>query len=155
MSSEGGVFKQRGGKSEVEEGLDFAPKFDANGLIPAIATDYETGALLMVAYMNAESLAQTIAIGEAVYYSRSRNELWHKGATSGHTQVVREMRVDCDQDAIWLRVEQRGGACCHTGRGSCFYRALPVGTGDDPKEIALRFQDAEKVFDPEQVYGKK
>ena len=155
MTSEGTAFKTRGSKAEVEEGLDFAPKFDANGLIPAIATDHESGNLLMVAYMNAESLAQTIAIGEAVYFSRSRNELWHKGATSGHTQVVRELRVDCDQDAIWLRVEQKGGACCHTGRKSCFYRSIPVGNGGDPATIALQFQDADKVFDPEQVYGKK
>jgi len=155
MTSEAGAFKARGSKAEVEEGLDFAPKFDANGLIPAITTDFETGALLMVAYMNAEALARTMAIGEAVYYSRSRNELWHKGATSGHTQAVREMRVDCDQDAIWLRVEQKGGACCHTGRQSCFYRSVPVGEGGAPADTPLQFQDAEKVFDPEQVYGKK
>ena len=155
MTSEAAAFKPRGSKAEIEEGLDFTPKFDANGLIPAITTDYETGALLMVAYMNAESLARTISLGEAVYYSRSRGELWHKGATSGHTQAVREMRVDCDQDAIWLRVEQRGGACCHTGRGSCFYRSVPVGTGEAPAAVALSFQDAGRVFDPEQVYGKK
>lgn len=149
------IFAERGDKAAIEEGTRLMPKFDANGLIPAIATDHATGDLLMVAYMNEEALAQTIAIGEAVYYSRSRQELWHKGATSGHTQVIRELRVDCDQDAIWLRVEQRGGACCHTGHRSCFYRSIPVGTAVEPKSAALHYEEDGKVFDPEQVYGKK
>ena len=99
------------------------PKWDAAGLITAVATDAATGAVLMVAHMNAQALAATIATGDAVYWSRSRGELWHKGATSGHTQRVVELRIDCDQDAVWLKVEPAGPAC-HTGAMSCFYRVV-------------------------------
>jgi phosphoribosyl-AMP cyclohydrolase len=106
---------------ETGTGLD--PRWDANGLITAVATDAATGELLMVAHMNADALAATIATGEAHYWSRSRAELWHKGATSGHIQKVIEMRIDCDQDALWLKVEPAGPAC-HTGQRSCFYRKL-------------------------------
>jgi phosphoribosyl-AMP cyclohydrolase len=106
-----------------ETDLTLEPNWDAVGLITAVATDAATGALLMVAHMNADALAATIATGEAHYWSRSRRELWHKGATSGHIQRVVEMRVDCDQDAIWLKVEPAGPAC-HTGERSCFYRKL-------------------------------
>ena len=106
-----------------ETGVALDPKWDANGLITAVVSDARTGGLLMVAHMNAEALAATIATGEAVYWSRSRGELWHKGATSGHTQRVVEMRIDCDQDAIWLQVEPAGPAC-HTGEASCFYRLV-------------------------------
>ncbi|WP_262031836.1 phosphoribosyl-AMP cyclohydrolase [Microvirga sp. Mcv34] len=115
-------------KAEVEEGSVFAPLFNADGLLPAIATDIETGAVLMLAWMNAEALQRTLATGEAWYWSRSREELWHKGATSGQIQYVQEMRVDCDQDALWLKVRlgtDRG--CCHTGRASCFYRVVVNG----------------------------
>lgn len=118
------VFGPRTTKQEVEEGLAFAPKFDAQGLIPAIAQDHETGEVLMLAYMNEESLRATLGSGEAVYWSRSRQELWHKGATSGQTQTIIEMRVDCDQDALVLRVRQNGGGACHTGRPTCFYRSV-------------------------------
>lgn len=109
--------------SERETGLALAPKWDANGLVTAVASDAATGELLMVAHMNAEALAATLATGEAHYWSRSRQELWHKGATSGHTQRIVEIRIDCDQDALWLKVEPAGPAC-HTGERSCFYRIV-------------------------------
>ena len=111
-----------------EEGLAFQPKFDASGLVTCVATDAATGDVLMVAHMNDEALRKTIASGEAWYFSRSRNALWRKGETSGHTQRVVEMRIDCDQDAVWIRVEQTGAAC-HTGRRSCFYRKVDGGEG--------------------------
>ena len=120
-------FGSRDSKEAVEEGLVFSPKFDEHGLIPCMAIDAGTGAPLMLAYMNAESLRMTIEIGQAVYYSRSRQEIWHKGRTSGEFQQVVEMRTDCDQDAIVLKVRQMGGGCCHTRRSNCFYRAIPTG----------------------------
>ena len=144
------LFAQRGGKAEVEEGLEFAPKFAADGLIPALAMDAVTREPLMLAYMNDESLRRTLEIGEAVYWSRSRQEYWHKGATSGHVQRIVEIRTDCDQDAVILLVEQVGAGACHTGRGSCFYRKVVVG-GDGVK---LEWVGAEKSFDPAAVYGK-
>ncbi|MFI4972579.1 MAG: phosphoribosyl-AMP cyclohydrolase [Hyphomicrobiales bacterium] len=116
-------------KSEIEEGLAFAPQFGADGLITAVVTDIKSGELLMVAHMNAEALRKTIESGEAWYYSRSRKALWKKGESSGHVQRVVELRVDCDQDALWLKVEQDGPGACHTGRRSCFYRAVPLGKG--------------------------
>ena len=130
-----------------EEGLDFRPKFDASGLVTCVATDAGNGDVLMVAHMNDEALRKTIATGEAWYYSRSRKALWRKGESSGHVQRVVEMRTDCDQDAVWIRVEQ-AGAACHTGRRSCFYRAV-TGEGGGAK---LTFVDADKVFDPAKVY---
>jgi phosphoribosyl-AMP cyclohydrolase len=138
--------------TDIEEGLAFTPKFDADGLITAVVTDAQSGDVLMVAHMNEEALRKTIASGEAWYYSRSRKALWKKGETSGHVQRVIELRVDCDQDALWLKVEQQGGGACHTGRRSCFYRAVPLGkTG----AVTLEFRDAEKRFNPEDVYRKK
>ncbi|HSZ07261.1 MAG TPA: phosphoribosyl-AMP cyclohydrolase [Steroidobacteraceae bacterium] len=136
---------------DVEEGLVFKPKFDAAGLLTCVTTDATTGNVLMVAHMNDEALRKTIASGEAWYYSRSRNSLWRKGETSGHVQRVVEMRTDCDQDAIWIRVEQ-SGAACHTGRHSCFYRAIEKAEG---REARLTFVDAERQFDPKAVYGSK
>jgi phosphoribosyl-AMP cyclohydrolase len=152
------IFAERADKKQIEEENQLAPKFDRDGLIPVVTTDFASGEVLMVAYMNAEALQKTIEIGEAVYWSRSRQELWHKGATSGMTQKVREMRIDCDQDTILLRVEMIGGACCHVGYRSCFYRSIPV--GDDAMksgmEIPLPLTTlGEKVFDPQKVYGKK
>lgn len=121
-------FAPRGTKEEIEEGTSFSPKFDADGLITAVATDAKTGELLMVAWMNAEALARTIETGEAWYWSRSRNELWHKGGTSGQIQTVVELRTDCDQDTVWLKVDVAGdGGCCHVGYRSCFYRRVPKG----------------------------
>jgi phosphoribosyl-AMP cyclohydrolase len=132
-----------------EEGLAFQPKFDASGLLTCVATDAVTGEVLMVAHMNDEALRKTIASGEAWYFSRSRNALWQKGETSGQTQRVVEMRMDCDQDAVWLRVEQKGAAC-HTGRRSCFYRKVSADGGD----TRLSFVDADRLFDPKKVYRK-
>jgi phosphoribosyl-AMP cyclohydrolase len=135
----------------IEEGLSLAPQFGADGLVTAVVTDAKTGEVLMVAHMNKDALSKTIATGDAWYYSRSRKALWKKGETSGHTQRVTEMRVDCDQDAVWLKVEQHGEGACHTGRRSCFYRAVPLG---QKGSVSLEFRDAEKAFDPKAVYGK-
>ena len=132
-----------------EEALEFQPKFDASGLVTCVATDAATGDVLMVAHMNDEALRKTIASGDAWYFSRSRNALWRKGETSGQTQRVVEMRMDCDQDAVWIRVEQVGAAC-HTGRRSCFYRKVET-TGGDTR---LSFVDADRQFDPDKVYRK-
>ena len=135
--------------NDIEEGLGFKPKFDASGLLTCVATDAGIGEVLMVAHMNDEALRKTIASGEAWYFSRSRNSLWRKGESSGHVQRVVEMRMDCDQDAVWIRVEQTGAAC-HTGRRSCFYRAVTASEGG----AQLAFVDAERLFDPEAVYRK-
>jgi phosphoribosyl-AMP cyclohydrolase len=153
LSENSGPFAPPGSAAEVEEGRTLAPKFDANGLVTCVATDVHSGAVLMVAHMNAAALARTIETGEAWYYSRSRQALWRKGETSGHVQRVVEMRIDCDQDAVWITVEQAGGAACHTGRRSCFYRAVPLGT--PAGAVTLEFRDDEKLFDPQAVYGKK
>jgi phosphoribosyl-AMP cyclohydrolase len=136
---------------EIEEGLTFAPQFGADGLVTAVVTDAKSGEVLMVAHMNAEAVAKTVETGEAWYYSRSRKKLWKKGEASGHVQHVVELRVDCDQDALWLKVEQQGEGACHTGRRSCFYRALPLGKKG---AVKLEFRDAGKTFDPKAVYGK-
>jgi phosphoribosyl-AMP cyclohydrolase len=136
--------------SKIEEGTAFTPKFDKDGLVTAVVTDVASGDLLMVAHMNEQALSLTIETGEAWYFSRSRKLLWKKGESSGHVQRVKEMRVDCDQDAVWLKVEQAGAGACHTGRKSCFYRAVPLGkTG-----AALEFRDGDKTFDPSAVYKK-
>jgi phosphoribosyl-AMP cyclohydrolase len=151
------VFAPRGSTHEVEEGRAFAPKLDADGLLTCVATDARSGEILMVAHMNAEALARTIATGEAWYFSRSRQRLWRKGETSGHGQRVLEMRTDCDQDAVWIKVEQAGPGACHTGRRSCFYRVVPLGQGAEAlgakPAVMLEFRDAEQAFDPHQVYG--
>jgi phosphoribosyl-AMP cyclohydrolase len=135
---------------DIEEGTTLSPKFDAEGLITAVATDATSGEVLMVAHMDAEALRKTIASGEAWYFSRSRRALWRKGETSGHFQRVIELRIDCDQDAIWLKVEQQGPGACHTGRRSCFYRAVPLGKVG---AVTLEFRE-EKTFDPKDVYTK-
>jgi phosphoribosyl-AMP cyclohydrolase len=147
------VFADRGSAAEVEEGRAFAPKFDADGLLTCVTVDAASGEVLMVAHMNAEALARTIASGEAWYFSRSRRKLWRKGESSGHVQRVSEMRVDCDQDAVVIKVEQAGPGACHTGRRSCFYRAVPLGQAPDGA-LLMEFRDAEKAFDPDNVYGK-
>lgn len=149
------VLSPRGSYAEIEEKMLFAPKFDANGLIPAMAVDAETREPLMLAYMNEESLKMTLALGEAVYYSRSRQEIWHKGATSGHIQKIRRILVDCDQDALILYVDQIGAGACHTGHHSCFYRSVPFGaavTSEEP--VALEPADEGTCFDAAAVYGK-
>lgn len=143
-------FSPRPDKKELDESLLFSPKFDRDGLIPAMAVDAETNEALMLAYMNEGSLKKTLELGEAVYFSRSRQELWHKGATSGHVQKVREIRTDCDQDAIVLKVIQEGAGACHTGRRSCFYRRVVPAEGT----VALEITE-EKTFDADAVYGEK
>jgi phosphoribosyl-AMP cyclohydrolase len=136
---------------DIEEGLTFTPKFDADGLLTVVVTDAKSGDVLMVAHMNTEAMAKTIETGDAWYFSRSRKKLWKKGESSGHVQRVVELRVDCDQDALWLKVEQQGPGACHTGRRSCFYRAAPLG---QKGAIRLEFRDGDKTFDPSAVYGK-
>ena len=143
-------FAPRPEKRELDETLGFCPKFDVDGLIPAMAIDSETREPLMLAYMDKESLKLTLEKQEAVYYSRSRQELWHKGATSGHVQKVHEIRTDCDQDALILYVTQQGAGACHTGRRSCFYRAVNF----ESNPTATTFVDDERTFDPDEVYGK-
>ncbi|MBV8837765.1 MAG: phosphoribosyl-AMP cyclohydrolase [Alphaproteobacteria bacterium] len=147
-------FAERGSTGEVEEGSALAPKFDADGLVTCVATDAASGDVLMVAHMNAEALARTIESGEAWYFSRSRQRLWRKGESSGHVQRVIETRVDCDQDAIWIKVRQEGPGACHTGRRSCFYRAVPLGKAPG-KSLVLEFREPEKAFDPNAVYADK
>ena len=137
--------------ADIEEGLTFIPKFDADGLVTAVVTDAKSGDVLMVAHMNEEAVRKTIETGKAWYFSRSRRKLWQKGESSGHVQRVTELRVDCDQDALWLKVEQQGPGACHTGRRSCFYRAAPLG---QKGAVRLEFRDGEKTFDPHAVYGK-
>ena len=157
MTSNSPKFEERISIEQVEESPAFAPKFDDRGLITAVTTDDTTGELLMQGYMNAEALRLTISTGEAHYYSRSRQTLWHKGATSGLVQRVTQLMIDDDQDCIWLKVDVAGGASCHVGYRSCFYRQVPVGQDyaakQDDGQIALEFTDTEKVFDPEDVYG--
>jgi len=145
--SDKALFAPPGAAADLEEGSALTPKFDADGLVTCVATDAHSGEVLMVAHMNAEALAKTIATGQAWYYSRSRATLWRKGETSGHSQRIVEMRIDCDQDAVWIKVEQTGGAC-HTGRRSCFYRAVPIGKAG---AVTLEFRD-ERMFDPKVVY---
>ena len=145
------TYHPRRSVEQVEEGADLAPKFDADGLIPCVTTDSDTGEVLMLGWMNAEALRLTLQTGEAYYFSRSRQALWHKGATSGLVQTVVEARIDDDQDAIWLRVTVAGsGASCHVGYRSCFYRKVPVGReAGNP----LQFEETGKTFDPAAVYG--
>jgi phosphoribosyl-AMP cyclohydrolase len=146
------LFGERRTVEQVEEGTDLAPRFDAEGLIPAVTTDFESGELLMHAYMNAEALTKTIETGEAHYFSRSRQAIWHKGATSGLVQKVVELLIDDDQDCVWLRVNVSGGASCHVGYRSCFYRKVPDSDAGRDGAIQLEFTETEKVFDPEEVY---
>ena len=146
------MFKKRDNIKEVEEGKYLAPKFDENGLIPVITTDFKTGVILMHGYMNDESLKKTIETKEAHYFSRSRNAIWHKGKTSGFVQKVTEIRIDDDQDSIWLTVDIGDGSSCHVGYRSCFYRSIPLGPIDNGREIEMKFLEKEKKFDPEKVY---
>ncbi len=145
-------FKKRISVEEVEEGLSLTPKFDEDGLIPCITTDNNTGEVLMVGYMNAESLTKTIENGEAYYFSRSQQKIWHKGSVSGLKQKIVEMKIDDDQDSIWISVDVSGsGASCHVGYKSCFYRSIPIKSKVDDN-IELIMDDEEKLFDPEEVY---
>jgi phosphoribosyl-AMP cyclohydrolase len=146
-------FHKRVSVEEVEEGSTLSPKFDKNGLIPCVTTDSETHEVLMLGYMNAEALIKTVEEGEAYYFSRSRQKVWHKGATSGLIQAVKEIRIDDDQDSIWLSVEVGGsGASCHVGYKSCFYRSIPI-KNKVSKNIELKWEEDKKLFDPIDVYG--
>ncbi len=140
-------------KHQLEEGDKLTPRFDANGLIPVICTDEATGVVLMFAWMNEEALQLSIETGNAWYWSRSRKKLWQKGETSGNTQSIVDMRTDCDQDVIWITVNQRGGAACHTGRKSCFYRSIETGT-QQADGARLTEIDSERLFDPEDIYKR-
>ena len=144
-------FEERKTIEQVEESTELAPKFDQDGLIPVVTTDFNSGEVLMQGYMNEEAFKKTISLGEAVYYSRSRKTLWHKGKTSGLFQKIKEIRIDDDQDCVWLRVDVQGGASCHVGYRSCFYRSIPF--GDKSTSTVLKFEEKEKVFDPKEVYG--
>ena len=147
------MYAQRTSVEQVEEGNDLAPKFDAQGVLPVVTTDAETGDVLMLGYMNAEALAKTIETGEAHYWSRSRKVLWHKGATSGLVQHVEDIRIDDDQDSVWLKVRVAGsGASCHVGYKSCFYRSIPTGKSPTP-DLELEYREHSKTFDPTEVYG--
>lgn len=149
-------FAARTSVEAVEEGMLLAPKFDANGLIPVVTTDVETGDVLMHAYMNEAALLKTVETGEAHYYSRSRQQLWHKGATSGLVQTVQQLLIDDDQDCLWMQVKVAGsGASCHVGYRSCFYRQIPLGEGEieTSQPITLAFTESSKTFDPVAVYG--
>ena len=144
-------FEKRKSIEQVEESTELAPKFDENGLIPVVTTNFSSGEVLMQGYMNEEALKKTISLGEAVYFSRSRQALWHKGKTSGLIQKIKEIRIDDDQDCVWLRVDVKGGASCHVGYRSCFYRSIPM--DNDKSKVVLKFEEDEKVFDPNEVYG--
>lgn len=146
-------FSNRESIEQVEEGNELAPRFDSDGLIAAVTTDAKSGDVLMLGYMNAEAFSKTIETGEAHYWSRSRKVLWHKGATSGLVQKIVDLRIDDDQDAVWLKVDVAGsGASCHVGYMSCFYRSIPTGETPSP-ELKLEYQEKSKTFDPDEVYG--
>ena len=146
------MFKKRDNIREVEEGKYLSPKFDKNGLIPVITTDFQTGDILMHSYMNDEALKKTIETKEAHYWSRSRKKIWHKGQVSGFVQIVKEIRIDDDQDSVWLSVDIGSGASCHVGYRSCFYRSIPLGKIKNEEELEMQFKEKEKIFDPKKVY---
>ena len=146
------MFKRRDNIKEIEEGKYLSPKFDENDLIPVITTDFKTGDILMHGYMNDEALKKTIESKEAHYWSRSRNKIWHKGQVSGFVQKVKEIRIDDDQDSIWLLVDIGNGASCHVGYRSCFYRSIPLGKIKNEKELEIKFEEKKKIFDPKKVY---
>ena len=146
------MFKKRVNINDIEEGKYLAPKFDKNGLIPVITSDFKTGDILMHGYMNDEALKKTIETKEAHYWSRSREKIWHKGKISGFFQNVKEIRVDDDQDALWLSVDIGDGASCHVGYKSCFYRSIPLGKIKNTKELEIKFEENKKIFDPKKIY---
>ena len=147
------MFKKRENIFEVEEGKYLAPKFDVNGLLPVVTTDVKSGEVLMHGYMNDEALKKTIETKEAHYWSRSKNALWHKGAKSGFIQKVKDLRIDDDQDSLWMSVDIGDGASCHVGYKSCFYRSVPLGKIQDTKNIQIKFEEKKKKFDPEKIYA--
>ena len=149
------MFKKRENVADIEEGNLFSPKFNNDGLIPVITTDFETKEVLMQGFMNSEALKKTIETKEAHYWSRSRKEVWHKGETSGFVQKVVEMRIDDDQDSIWMSVDIGDGASCHVGYKSCFYRSITLGKIENTEKIKIDFKEKKKKFDPEVVYKNK
>ena len=146
------MFKKRHTIKEVEDGKYLSPKFDENSLIPVITTDFKTGDILMHGYMNYEALKKTIETKEAHYWSRSRKKIWRKGQVSGFIQKVKEIRIDDDQDSVWLTVDIGNGSSCHVGYRSCFYRSIPLGKIKNEEELEMKFKETEKTFDPEKVY---
>ena len=146
------MFKKRENVVEIEEGNMLSPKFDNDGLIPVITMCDKTKDILMHGYMNVEALKKTIETKEAYYFSRSRKSIWHKGKTSGFIQKVVQIRIDDDQDSVWLSVDIGDGASCHVGYKSCFYRSIPLGKIDQTEKVEMKFEDKEKKFDPEKVY---
>ena len=146
------MFKKRHTIKEVEEGKYLSPKFDENSLIPVITSDFKTGDILMHGYMNYEALKKTIETKEAHYWSRSRKKIWHKGQVSGFIQKVKEIRIDDDQDSVWLSVDIGNGSSCHVGYRSCFYRSIPLGKIKNEEELEMEFKETEKTFDPEKIY---
>ena len=146
------MFKKRDNIKEVEEGKYLEPKFDENGLIPVIVTDFKNGDILMHGYMNDEALKKTIETKEAHYWSRSRKKIWHKGQISGFVQTIKEIRIDDDQDSVWLSVDIGNGASCHVGYRSCFYRSIPLGNIKNIQELEMEFKENKKIFDPRKVY---
>jgi len=146
------MFKKRDNIKEVEEGKYLSPKFDENGLIPVITTDFQTGDILMHGYMNDEALKKTIETKEAHYWSRSKKKMWHKGQVSGFIQKVKEIRIDDDQDSVWLSVDIGNGSSCHVGYRSCFYRSIPLGKIKDEEKLEIKFKETKKTFDPKKVY---
>jgi len=149
------MFKKRHTIKEVEEGKYLSPKFDENSLIPVITTDFKTGDILMHGYMNYEALKKTIETKEAHYWSRSRKKIWRKGQVSGFIQKVKEIRIDDDQDSVWLSVDIGNGSSCHVGYRSCFYRSIPLGKIKNEEELEMEFKETEKTFDPEKIYKDK
>ena len=146
------MFKKRDNIKEIEEGKFLEPKFDKSGLIPVITSDFVTGDILMHGYMNSEALKKTIESKEAHYWSRSRNQIWHKGQVSGFVQKVKEIRIDDDQDSVWMTVDIGEGASCHVGYRSCFYRSIPLGKIENADNLEMEFKEKEKKFDPKKVY---
>ena len=149
------MFKKRENVADIEEGNLLSPKFNNDGLIPVIATDFKTKEVLMQGFMNSEALKKTIETKEAHYWSRSRKEVWHKGETSGFVQKVVEMRIDDDQDSIWMSVDIGDGASCHVGYKSCFYRSITLGKIENTEKVKINFKEKKKKFDPEVVYKNK
>ena len=149
------MFKKRDNIKEVEEGKYLEPKFNENDLIPVITTDFKTGDILMHGYMNDESLKKTIETKEVHYWSRSRKSIWRKGQVSGFRQIVKKIKIDDDQDAVWLSVDIGNGASCHVGYRSCFYRSIPLGKIKNTEELEIKFEEKKKIFDPKKVYKNK
>ena len=149
------MFKKRENVAAIEECKLLSPKFNDHGLIPVITTDYKTNEVLMHGFMNEEALKKTIETKEAHYWSRSRNVIWRKGETSGFKQKVIEIRIDDDQDALWMNVDIGEGASCHVGYKSCFYRSIPLGEIKNSEDIQMNFEEDKKKFDPKIVYKNK